>query len=47
MQDYGETSHALKRKETIGLELGLGKCGETIVFLIFTVFSFFKIALKI
>ena len=33
MQDYGETSHALKRKEKIGLKLGLGKCGETKVFL--------------
>ena len=29
MQDYEETSHALKRKEKIGLKLGLGKCGKT------------------
>ena len=28
MQDYEETSHALKRKEKIGLKLGLGNCGK-------------------
>ena len=33
MQDYGETSHALKRKEKIGLKLGLGKFEKTNVFL--------------
>ena len=43
MQDYGVTSHALKRKEMIGLKLGGGKCGKTKVFLSFTVFSFFKL----
>ena len=43
MQDYGETSRALKRKKKIGLKLGFGKRGETKVFLTFTVFSFFKL----
>ena len=43
MQDYGETSHALKRKKKIGLKLGLGKCGEIIVFLAFAVFSLLKL----
>ena len=43
MQDYGEILHALKRKEKIGLKLELGKCGETKVFLTFTVFSLFKL----
>ena len=32
MQDYGETSPALKRKEKTGLKLGLGSCGKTKVF---------------
>ena len=41
MQDYGETSHALKRKEKIGLKLRLGKSGKIKVFLPFTVFCFF------
>ena len=43
MQDNGETSHTLKHKEKIGLKLGLGKCGESKVFLTFTVFSFSKL----
>ena len=43
MQDYGETAHALKRYEKIGLKLGLEKCGETEVFLTFTVFYLFKL----
>ena len=43
MQDHGKTSHALKRKEKIGLKVGLGKCQETKAFLTFTVFSFFKL----
>ena len=29
MQPYRETLHAVKRKEKIGLKLGLEKCGET------------------
>ena len=29
MREYRETSRALKRKEKIGLKLGLGKCEET------------------
>ena len=41
--DYGKTSCALKRKETIGLKLGLGKCGKTKVFqLNLYVFPFFN-----
>ena len=47
MQDYGETSHAMKRKEKIGLKSGLGKCGETKDFLTFMVFSFFKLLFKV
>ena len=47
MQCHGETSHALKRREKIGLELGLEKYMKTKVFLIFAIFSFFQIALKI
>ena len=43
MQDYGETSHAMKRKEKIGLKLRLGKCGKTKAFLTTTVFSIFKL----
>ena len=43
MQDYAETSPALKRQEKIGLKLGLGKYGKTKVFLTFTVFCFFKL----
>ena len=46
-QDYGETSHALKRKKKIGLKLELGKCGENKVFLTFKLVSFIQIALKI
>ena len=45
MQDYGETSHALKCEEKIGLKLELGKCGETKVFqLNFYGISFFQFA---
>ena len=43
MQDYGETSHVLKRKEKTNVKSRLGKCGETKVFLSFVVFSFFKL----
>ena len=32
MRDSGETSHALKRKEKIGLKLGIGNCGESDLF---------------
>ena len=46
MQDYGETSHALKRKEKIGLKLRLGKCGKTKAFMYYGIF-YFQIALKI
>ena len=46
MQDYGETSLALKRKKEIGLKLGLQKCGKTKFFSTFTVF-FVQLALKI
>ena len=40
MQEYRETSRALKRKENIGLKLGLKKRGDTKVFanLSFTIF---------
>ena len=48
MRDYGETSHEVKRKEEIGLKLGLGKYGKTKVFLfhLYCIF-FFQIAVKI
>ena len=38
--------HALKRKEKIGLKLGLENCGKTKVFRPFTVLSFFKLLQK-
>ena len=43
MQDYGETTHALKCNEKIGLNLGLRKCEKAKAFLTFTVFSFVKL----
>ena len=43
MEDYGETSHALKRKEKIGLKFGLGKCREIKVFLSLKVFCLSKL----
>ena len=48
MQDYGEASHALKRKQKFGLKLELGNSAKSKVFLTFTLrYFFFLIALKI
>ena len=47
-QDYGETSHALKRRKKIALKLGLRKRGKTEFFLTQLLRYFlFQIALKI
>ena len=40
MREYRETSRALKRKETIGLKLRLGKCGECSAVLLFFIFIY-------
>ena len=48
MPRYTETSRALKRKEKIGLKLGLGKCGKLKFFsLSFKQYFLIQIALKI
>ena len=47
MQDYREKSHPMKRKEKIGLELALEKCGKTKAFFNFYGILFFQIAWKI
>ena len=47
MQDYGETTHALKCNEKIGLNLGLRKCEKAKVFFNFYGIFFCQIAWKI
>ena len=43
MQDYGEASHALQRKEKFGFKIRIGKIKG---YLTFTVFPFFKLLWK-